>query len=86
MFFLMQKILECSMRLGRRRNRLFRLLGKILAVYPEWYAERMEKKLMKGVWNPAEKWRKRQIRHIRRKRKVSGKKPGGRRQSKRNRR
>ncbi len=74
------------MRLGKRRNRLLRLLGEILAFYPEWYAERMEKRLMKGVWDPAEKWRKRQTRRSRRKRKVSGKKPDGRKQSKGNRR
>ena len=67
MFFLMQKILEFSMRLGMRRNRFVRLLGKILAVWPVWYAERMEKKLMDGTWNPAEKWKKKKRKRRRRK-------------------
>ena len=57
MFFLMQKILEFSMRLGMRRNRFVRV----------WYAERMERRLMDGTWNPAEKWKKKKRKRRRRK-------------------
>ncbi|HIY01965.1 MAG TPA: hypothetical protein IAA26_09005 [Candidatus Blautia faecipullorum] len=71
MFFLMQKMLECSMRMGKSRRGIVRLLGRLLAVYPVWYAERMERRLMDGSWNPAEKWQKKQ-----RKRKRRGKNRG----------
>lgn len=58
MFFLTEKMLIWSMRLGKRRSRVLRAAGKILGIFPVWYAERMERRLMDGTWNPGPKWKK----------------------------
>ena len=55
MFFLTEKMLIWSMRLGKRRSRVLRAVGRILGMFPVWYAERMEKRLMDGTWNPGPK-------------------------------
>ena len=59
MFFLTEKMLIWSMRLGKRRGRVLKAAGRILGMFPVWYAERMEKRLMDGTWNPGPKWKKR---------------------------
>lgn len=57
MFFI-QKLLEQSMRLENSRKLAIRIVGKLLGIIPVFYSSYLEKKLMSGKWNPAEKWRK----------------------------
>lgn len=58
MFFLLQKMLELSMRMGKCRCRFLRLAGRILGLFPVWYSCRMEKRLMDGIWDPSFKWKR----------------------------
>lgn len=54
-----QKMLEISMRLDKGSFFIFRLAGKLLGIFPVWYCGRMEKKLFRGKWDPAKRYRKR---------------------------
>jgi hypothetical protein len=48
MMKLLQKQLEFSMHLDKSSNCLVRFAGKCLGAYPVWYAERLERKLLKN--------------------------------------
>ena len=58
MFFLTEKMLIWSMRLEKQKSRVLKTAGRILGIFPVWYAERMERRLMDGTWNPGPKWKK----------------------------
>ena len=58
MFFLTEKMLICSILLEKQKSRVLKTAGRILGIFPVWYAERMERRLMDGTWNPGPKWKK----------------------------
>ena len=58
MFFLTEKMLIWSMRLEKQKSRVLKTAGRILGIFPVWCAERMERRLMDGTWNPGPKWKK----------------------------
>ena len=58
MFFLTEKMLIWSMRLEKQKSRVLKTAGRILGIFHVWYAERMERRLMDGTWNPGPKWKK----------------------------
>lgn len=53
-----QKMLELSMRLGKRKCILFRAMGAVIGFFPVWYVRRLEKRLFSGKWDPLKKYRK----------------------------
>lgn len=57
MFFI-QKLLEQSMRLENSSKPIVRIVGKLLGIIPVSYSRYLEKRLMSGKWDPAQKWRK----------------------------
>ena len=58
MFFLTEKMLIWTMRLEKQKSRVLKTAGRILGIFPVWYAVRMERRLMDGTWNPGPKWKK----------------------------
>lgn len=58
MISFVQKMLEISMKLDKKKSLFFRAAGKILGVFPVWYCMRMEKRLFSGKWDPLKKYRK----------------------------
>lgn len=53
-----QKMLEISMSLDKRKFFVFRMAGKLLGIFPVWYCRCMEKRLFSGKWAPLKKDRK----------------------------
>lgn len=59
MISFVQKMLEISIKLDKKKFFILRITGKILGIFPVWYCGRMEKKLFSGKWDPLKKYRKR---------------------------
>lgn len=51
-----EKLLLLSMKLELSPRPGVRLMGMLLGILPMWYAQRMEKRLFQGKWDPMEKY------------------------------
>lgn len=59
MLLLAEKLLLISMRLEKSHKKCIRFLGKVLGILPICYSRWMEKRLFRGTWDPAKRYRKR---------------------------
>lgn len=65
MLLLAEKLLLISMRLEKSHKKYIRFWGKVLGILPICYSRWMEKRLFRGTWDPAKRYRKRRRKYRR---------------------